>query len=201
MSAFNRKIKAISSSIKNLFDRLNAIRVNHDNRPDVSISPEFDIPSSLKPKSLAKTEVISSLHEDITVLVNKIPNVNTSVTTPYAKITVPSIKDLLKASDFENIEATINALEGLCPDCSNCSGHNSGHNPGGGGCNADHGNFSHHTDKGHNNRCDDYGNYTGNHPAAGNSSNLAAHQSDKGAYHASKSKCSNRENKESMRKK
>lgn len=169
MDFFTRKTKALSSSIKALFNKLNTIREKHNKRPDVNIPTAFVTPNTSEPKNRAKTEIISSLHSDLTTLVNKIPNVDNTVKTPYNKITIPDVKDLLKASDFDDIISTINALDELCPNCSNCAANNSGDHANSGGCDADHGNFGHHTNHGHNSRCADYGD-SGNSGHCGDSS-------------------------------
>lgn len=169
MDFFTRKTKSLSSSIKALFNKLNTIREEHNKRPDVNIPTAFVTPNTSEPKNRAKTEIISSLHSDLTTLVDKIPNVDNTVKTPYNKITIPDVKDLLKASDFDDIISTINALDELCPNCSNCAANYSGDHANSGGCDADHGNFGHHTNHGHNSRCANYGD-SGNSGHCGDSS-------------------------------
>lgn len=183
MDYFTRKVKAIVTSVQSLFTKLNEIRVDHENRPDVSgLSAEFDIPDSLEEKNRIKTEVISSLKNDLNTLITGIPNINDTTKTHYNKIEVPDVEDLLKASDFNSIIDTINALDTLCPDCNNCTGHCGSHCPDCGsnnsGCSSDHGNFSHHTNHGDNSRC---ANYTD----SGNSDNSGGYVSNHGSKNLS----------------
>lgn len=146
MDYFSKKIKAVVASIKSLFTKLNSIRIKHKDRPDVSgLSNEFKEPNSLAQKKKSKPDVITTVKTDLNTLITNIPNAksNTTITTAYNKITIPDVKDLLKASDFNSIIDTINALDTLCSDCNNCT---SDYKSDYGNCGSDCGDYSHHTD-------------------------------------------------------
>lgn len=164
MDYFSRKVKTLVSSIQSLFTKTNSIRNKHKGRPDVSgLTTEFDTPNSLKQKSKSKTEVITSVKEDLNTLITKIPNTSSAAKTAYNKITIPDVKDLLKASDFNYIIDTINALDEVCVDCNNCPSHYGSNCA---DCGSDHGNFGHHTNHGDNSpKHSNYGDsgYTGHH--------------------------------------
>ena len=174
MDYFSRKVKTLVSSVQSLFTKTNSIRNKHKGRPDVSgLTTEFDTPDSLKQKSKSKTEIITSVKEDLNTLITKIPNTSTAAKTAYNKITIPDVKDLLKASDFNYIIDTINALDSVCPDCSNCSSHYGSNCS---DCGSDHGNFGHHTNHGDNSP--KHSNYTDsgcNSKSSGYSANYGGH--------------------------
>lgn len=125
--SFTVKKQVLAKNINDLSTKLETIRSNQDDRPDIDIEGNFEV--ELKSKSKATvTPVVSTLIGNLKTLETTIPEVTFS-----SSIEVPVIKSLLKAKLFEDIKTAIDNLEEICADCTTFST-----GGGGGGCESDH---------------------------------------------------------------
>ena len=115
--------KITSSSVGDLFSRLEAIRLEHKSATNQSASA---ITSLTPPYEYTPTQYTTILPETVSYLKQYLTNLSNSdfINNDYgADITTPVRGDLIRQTEFDSWDTAVTTVDNLCP-------HNSGYNAG-----------------------------------------------------------------------
>ena len=149
---------AKANTFNELFTKLNTLRLAHLERADITGTANTNLSRAFVNAAVVSSEIKTDAMTSVKTAVQTIEkNALASTTRFSSQITIPTVGQLLKASEFNIVDSAIVAMGNECARCSHNAADyrsfnrsfNSSHNS----------NFSHFTNKGFNNsRCTRYGN-------------------------------------------
>lgn len=111
--------EATAESFNDLFSRLNAIRANHKGKNGQNDTANAAFATTIKPgvraRDLAQAPDDAQKIKDALEFLSKSEWLSTTFA---SKVTIPTVGELLKASDYNGYDAILKEVEAVCPNYS-----------------------------------------------------------------------------------